>query len=208
MFLQEGGAQDALGTLWEDPENSSEAVANKLDADPHFPEEPLDHLRRLSGAGVLDPGSAFARALVQKHAEIAAAGSANQVLAEDKGSGGRAVTEPMKRAGSALARDRSGRFIGKSKPADKVESSGAGPSPPARRGNIDPDDPLEQDLMVSQAHLFDDAPVRGPAESLNAQVTSHVRSIPKGNRITSEMGFEVKYRRVNLTNARAQTQDQ
>ncbi|KAK9909130.1 hypothetical protein WJX75_007589 [Coccomyxa subellipsoidea] len=38
---------------------------------------------------------------------------------------------------------------------------------------MDPEDPLEQDLMASQAHLFDDAPMHGPAESLNPQVSQN-----------------------------------
>ena len=99
--------------------------------------------------------------------------------AEDKASaGGQVVAEPLKRAGSALARDRSGRFVGKSKPAARIEDRGARPGAPSRRGTMDPEDPLEQDLMASQAHLFDDAPMHGPAESLNPQVNCSLSSVP------------------------------
>ena len=127
-------------------------------------------LRRLSGAGVMNSDSAFARSSVQNQAEAVAEGSAansNQAAAEEVGSGGDVVTVPMKRAGSALARDKSGRFIGKCTPAMETVSKAAGPEGLFRRGCFDPDDPLEQDLMISQAHLFDDAPKRTRAESLN-----------------------------------------
>lgn len=176
---------DTQNAMLQDPGNTSEAAQNKIQSVMQSPEEqgdPLDQLRRLSGAGVFDSGSAFACALVQRHADLPTAGSAansNQNAAEDKASaGGQLVAEPLKRAGSALARDRSGRFVGKSKPAASIEDRGARPGAPSRRGTMDPEDPLEQDLMASQAHLFDDALMHGPAESLNPQVNCSISSVP------------------------------
>lgn len=130
----------------------------------------MNEVRRLIGAGVMNSESAFARSMMQNQADVAAVGSAansDQAPAEGVGSGGDVVTVPMKRAGSALARDKSGRFVGKGMPAMEPVSKAAGPGGLFRRGCIDPDDPLEQDLMISQAHLFDDAPMRIQADSLN-----------------------------------------
>ncbi|BDA41794.1 hypothetical protein COCOBI_02-5880 [Coccomyxa sp. Obi] len=181
FYLQEPDTREALdGTsegVSEAAPSSNERPSGGQDAQEHG--DPLSELRRLSGPGLMNSDPAFARSLMHNQADIAAAGSAansNQAPAERMGSGGDVVTVPMKRAGSALARDKSGRFIGKSTPAAKTMSKAAGPGGWFRRGCIDPDDPLEQDLMASQAHLFDDAPVRIWADSLNQEGSGEVLS--------------------------------
>lgn len=134
----------------------------------------MEQVRRLSGAGVLNCDTAFARALLPKQADAAVVGSvANsyQDSAEERGSGGEAAAVPMKRTASSLARDKSGRFIGKGTPAAKKDAGPRNSMDSFRRGSIDPNDPLEQDLMVSQAHLFDDAlTMRRPVDSPKQQV--------------------------------------
>lgn len=183
--LQEPDTREALdGTsegISEAAPSSNERPSETQDAQEQG--DPLNELRRLSGAGVKNSDSAFVRSLMHDQADAAAAGRAAkscQAPAEGMGSGGDVLTVPLKRAGSALARDKSGRFIGKSTPAMETVSKAAGPGDLFRRGCIDPDDPLEQDLMISQAHLFDDAPMRNRADSLN-QVPSPPHSFHAAN---------------------------